>query len=120
MFYAKLGRLHAASMCLAEKLPNIKKMDCNIGTAFRGDITETWIKNISILSGLCLEWPGYEKYFDQIEKYKKQIIQKIREIYTSNETSLYNVLNHGDSNHRNCMYRIVDGKTRDIMLVNFG
>ncbi|XP_052566280.1 uncharacterized protein LOC120412955 [Culex pipiens pallens] len=101
------------------QLPNIKKMDCNIGTAFRGDITETWIKNIGILSRLCLEWPGYENYFEQIEKYKTQIIQKIREIYTCNKSSLYNVLNHGDCNYRNCMYRIVDGKTQDLMLLDY-
>ncbi|XP_038116385.1 uncharacterized protein LOC6043426 [Culex quinquefasciatus] len=119
MFYAKLGRLHAASMCLAEKLPNIKKMDCNIGTAFRGDVTDLWVENISILARLCLEWPGYQSYFEQLEKFKKQIIEKMCGIYTCNKSSLYNVLNHGDCNYRNCMYRIVDGKTQDLMLLDY-
>lgn len=119
MLYAKIGRWHAASMCLSEKIPAIKSLDYNLGVIMNEEVAETWNNNIHILAKMCRDWPGYEHICERLDKLRKPLLKKLKEIYTVQDTNIYNVLNHGDCHYKNFMYKITDGKTEDIMLLDY-
>lgn len=119
ILYAKIGRWHAASMCLAEKIPIITTLDYNLGVIMNEDVASLWTQNISRLAKMCLNWPGYEQYSDRLENLKAPLMKRLKEIYTDSKTTVYNVLNHGDCHYKNFMYQISNGKTEDIMLLDF-
>lgn len=95
----------------------MKTLDYNLAIIMNEEFDDLWVNNISILAKLCLKWPGYESFSDRLESIKRPIFKKLKEIYGVHESTLYNVLNHGDCHYKNFMYKLVDGKTEDIMLV---
>ncbi|XP_058453439.1 uncharacterized protein LOC131431630 [Malaya genurostris] len=117
--YSKLAKWHAASMFLADTIPVIKTLDKGIGAIANEDFENIWTANISLLAKVCREWSGYEMYGDRVDSLKKDIHEKIKDIYRFNESTSYNVLNHGDFHFKNMMYKVVDGKTQDILLLDY-
>ncbi|EDS35006.1 conserved hypothetical protein [Culex quinquefasciatus] len=118
ILYAKLGRWHAASLCLSEKIPEMKSLDYNLGVIMNEKVAEAWNNNINILAKMCLEWPGYEHFSERLVKLRNPLLKRLKEMYTDQD-NIYNVLNHGDCHYKNFMYQILDGKTEDVMLLDF-
>ncbi|KAL1390271.1 hypothetical protein pipiens_012469 [Culex pipiens pipiens] len=119
MLYAKLGRWHAASTFLADSMPVLKTLDKGLGNMDLREFKPMWTSFIITLSKVCRTWPGFESYGDKLEQISEAIFDKLRIIYTLDETTRYHVLNHGDMHSKNCMYKIVEGKTEDILLLDY-
>ncbi|XP_058822379.1 uncharacterized protein LOC131683970 [Topomyia yanbarensis] len=117
--YTKLARWHAASLHLADTIPIITKLDKGIGSITNEEFDKMWDNNIGLLAKVCREWPGYEHYGDRVDNLRKGISQKTKDIYKFSESTLYNVLNHGDFHYKNMMYKTVEGKTQDILLLDY-
>ncbi|KAL1390272.1 hypothetical protein pipiens_012470 [Culex pipiens pipiens] len=119
MLYAKLARWHAASTYLADSLPVMKTLDKGLGNMDIKEFKPMWTSYIITLSEVCREWPGYESYGDRLEQISEAIFDKLKNVYTLDESTRYHVLNHGDLHAKNCMYKIVEGKTEDILLLDY-
>ncbi|XP_058822378.1 uncharacterized protein LOC131683969 [Topomyia yanbarensis] len=117
--YSKLAKWHAASMHLVNTIPIITKLDKDIITISNDTFNKIWDNNIAILAKVCREWPGYEAYGDRVDNLRKGICSKTKDIYKFSESTLYNVLNHGDFHYKNMMYKIIEGKTQDIFLLDY-
>ncbi|XP_053693605.1 uncharacterized protein LOC128741668 [Sabethes cyaneus] len=117
--YGKLARWHAASLHLANTVPVIKSLNKGLASIAGPEFETMWETNIGMLAKVCQEWPGYEHFSEKIDYLKNKIFKKIREIYQLKESTLYNVLIHGDFHFKNMMYKIVDGTTQDILLIDY-
>lgn len=116
--YTKMARWHAASMFLADTVPAIKAP--NKGHAIMAEYANAkWAACIAMLAKLCQNWPGYGIYSEYLEKFKKSFSKRILDIYTPQESDLFNVFNHGDFHFKNMMFKTLDGKTTDILLLDY-
>ncbi|XP_055605521.1 uncharacterized protein LOC129753700 [Uranotaenia lowii] len=115
----KLARFHAASKALADTIPVIKTMANGLGTTDLGKFIEIWLKHFDMIGQLCQQWPGFEQYTEKLEKLKHPIFEQLKVVYTPDPTSSWNVLNHGDLHYKNMMFKINEGVTEDIMLLDF-
>lgn len=95
----------------------MKSLDYNLGVIMNEKVAEAWNNNINILAKMCLEWPGYEHFSERLVKLRNPLLKRLKEMYTDQD-NIYNVLNHGDCHYKNFMYQILDGKTKDVMLVS--
>lgn len=117
--YAKLARWHATSMYLSDKVPIISKLVNSLGKLMDSDFSEIWIGHIATLAKLCREWPGYESYGERLDHMKGFILSKLKDIYEVKPSNLFNVLNHGDMHSKNMMFKIEEGVTKDILLLDY-
>uniref|UniRef100_A0A1Q3FRF5 Putative ecdysteroid kinase n=1 Tax=Culex tarsalis TaxID=7177 RepID=A0A1Q3FRF5_CULTA len=119
MMYTKLARWHATSTFLVDSMPMLKTLDKGLGTMDLKEFKPLWSSLIITLSKACRNWPGYESYADKLEQISEKIFDKLYNIYSLDESTRYYVLNHGDLHSKNCMYKIVNGKTEDILLLDY-
>ncbi|XP_055610208.1 uncharacterized protein LOC129757106 [Uranotaenia lowii] len=119
LVYAKLARWHAASLFLEDSCPAIKKLDVGFGNYESGKFLFIWTEQLGKLIKVIAEWKGFESYSERLDNIKEQLMKKLFEIYTSRDRSIYNVLNHGDLHFKNMMYQIEEGKTKDILLLDY-
>lgn len=117
--YTKLSRWHAASMYLSDTLPIITKLDNSLGNLMDSDFSEVWLSHIATLAKLCSGWAGFESYTERLETMKGFIMAKLKEMYQVKPTNLVNVLNHGDLHFKNMMFKIEEGTTKDILLLDY-
>uniref|UniRef100_A0A182N4H0 CHK domain-containing protein n=1 Tax=Anopheles dirus TaxID=7168 RepID=A0A182N4H0_9DIPT len=119
--FGKLARWHAASMFLADTLPEIKKLNKGVYNLFEENNTflQMWQSNVEMLSKVVLELPGLEQYSDRILNVKEKIFKRASAIYSYDPTSYVHVLNHGDCHFKNMMFKRTEGKLDDIMLLDF-
>lgn len=117
--YAKLARWHAASMYLSNTVPIISKLDKGLGNLMDSEFSEIWVGHIATLAKLCRGWPGYESFGERLDVLKGSIMHKLQQIYQLKDTNLVNVLNHGDLHSKNMMFKIEDGVTKDILLLDY-
>lgn len=119
MLYTKLARWHAASTYLVDSMPVLKNLDKGLGNMSLKEFKPLWSSLIVTLSKVCRNWQGYESYGDLLEQISGVIFDKLKNIYTLDESTRYHVLNHGDLHYKNCMYKILEGKTEDILLLDY-
>lgn len=117
--YTKLARWHAASLVLSDTVPIISKLDKSLGGIMQTDFSEIWTGHMATLAKLCHGWPGYEIYGDRLDSLKNTIMTKLKDIYQLKDSNLYNVLNHGDLHSKNMMFKIEEGVTKDILLLDY-
>lgn len=117
--YAKLARWHAASLYLSNSVPIISKLYKGLGNLMNNEFSTLWIAHIATLAKSCRGWPGYESYGDRLDALKETILDKLHHIYELKDSNLINVLNHGDLHSKNMMFKIEDGVTKDILLLDY-
>ncbi|XP_055605520.1 uncharacterized protein LOC129753699 [Uranotaenia lowii] len=119
ILYAKLARIHALSMHLIDEIPAIKNLVKGVGNMPPGNFAKIWVNNFAILADVCEKWPGYEQYPEKLREIRHHIMKKMNQTYTASESSLYQVLNHGDLHCKNMMFKIEEGETKDILLIDY-
>lgn len=117
--YAKLARWHASSLYLSNTVPIIPKLDKGLGNLMNSEFSEVWVGHISTLAKLCRGWPGYESYSERLDILKSTILKKLEDIFKLKDSTLIYVLNHGDLHFKNMMFKIEDGITKDILLLDY-
>ncbi|XP_055547038.1 uncharacterized protein LOC129731230 [Wyeomyia smithii] len=117
--YKKMARWHAASVHLANTVPVIKTLNKGLASVTNEEFESIWDSNIGMLAKVIQEWPGYEHFSEKVDNLKKKIYKKLSHIYQLKESNIYNVLNHGDLHYKNMMYKIENGTTKDILLLDY-
>lgn len=116
----KLAQMHAASVILQQKNPNVFE---NIDTGFFTRKTDSFhVMFETLCDGMIEEvatWEGYEYYSEKLVNVRKNLIKNAQRAF-DNDDGDFKVLNHGDLWTTNIMYTFDENqKPTDAMLIDF-
>lgn len=119
--FHRLGQMHAVSMVLNQRSDNISSYKQSIfHLNFGGEGLYFWREFLKSLTDEIRTWPGYETYVEKLETIISTCNDQAKEMFKVNAPNEgYNVLNHGDFHSKNMMFKNMDSKDADIMLLDF-
>lgn len=119
--FHRLGQLHAVSMVLIQRSDNVTSYKSSIfDMNFGGEGLFFFREFTKSLADEIRTWPGYETYVEKLEVIISTCNDKGREMFKVNAPNEgYNVLNHGDFHSKNMMFKNMNSKDADIVLLDF-
>jgi thiamine kinase-like enzyme len=118
----KLARWHAASFQVA-KDTKMKLDEYNVGLFnVNSEGVNLIHSNFRLFVDEIKSWTGYEKYAAKLEKLSPKFLKYGKTVYKANGPSDgYNVLNHGDFNYKNMLFKKndINHKVYDALFLDF-